>query len=152
MTENTATITDKWPTDPLGWLLAYCSKRVRDALVQRFAAAGYRISAEQWSIMAQLWQADGLSQQVLANRFHRSKVAAFHLISKLEQQGVVVRRPNPDDGRSNLIYLTPTGRTMVEELVPLAQGVLDKAAMGIASGELDIARRVLYQIAHNMTE
>ena len=90
----------------MGWVVAYCSKRLQEGLVRRFSGAGYKVSPEQFSILAQLWENDGLSQQTLADRFHRSKVAAFHLITKLEGQGVVERRPNPADGRSNLVFLS----------------------------------------------
>jgi DNA-binding MarR family transcriptional regulator len=132
--------------------MAFSSRRLREGLAENFAKAGYKISAEQWSILFQLWQTDGLAQQVLADRFHRSKVAAFHLITKLEEQGFVVRRANPEDGRSNLIHLTIKGRAMVGELIPLAQQNLDRAVSGIPAAELETTRSVLYRIATNMTK
>jgi DNA-binding MarR family transcriptional regulator len=125
---------------------------VREGLTKAFARAGYKVSPEQWAIMAQLWNEDGLPQQALADRFHKSKVSAFHLISKLEEQGIVVRSPNPDDGRSNLIHLTGAGRAMVAELIPLAQGNLDRATRGIPAADVEKARAVLYKMAMNMTE
>jgi DNA-binding MarR family transcriptional regulator len=115
-----------------------------------FASAGYSISPEQWSILVQLWRQDGLTQQVLADHFHRSKVAAFHLISKVEAQGLVERRPNPSDGRSNLIYLTPRGRAIVDQLIPLAQGNLDRALAGIPAADVETTRRVLSRISENL--
>ncbi len=121
-----------WPTDTLGWLVSYCARRLREGLGARFAEAGHVMSPEQWSILWQLWHTDGVRQQVLADRFHRSKVAAFHLISKLEEQGMVERRPNPADGRSNLIYLTPAGRAAVAALHPVAQENLDIATAGVS--------------------
>lgn len=140
-----------WPTDSMGWVVAYCSRRMQEGLRKAFAEAGYRVSPEQWSIVAQLCEEDGLRQQVLADCFHRSKVSAFHLITKLEQQGIVVRDPNPEDGRSNLIRLTEQGRIMAEKLVPLARGNLERAVEGISSADLEKARAVLCKIAINMT-
>jgi DNA-binding MarR family transcriptional regulator len=118
----------------------------------RFASAGHNVSPEQWSILAQLWRQDGLSQQVLADRFHKSKVAALHLVDRLEAQGLVARRPNPTDGRSNLIYLTPKGRAIQSELIPLAQGNLDRALEGVSDADLETTKSVLYKITSNMTE
>ncbi len=135
----------------MGWVVAYCARRVQEGLTKRFAEAGYRVSPEQFSIVAQLWQQDGLSQQTLADRFHRSKVAAFHLITKLDEQGLVERRDNPQDGRSNLVYLTAEGRAMVATLIPLAQQNLDRALEGIPPKDVETAREVLYKIAVNMT-
>ncbi len=103
-------ITEDFPTDALSWLMATCSKTLRERLAVRFTKAGYAVTPEQWAILGRLGQEDGLSQQALADRFHRSKVAAFQLISKLEKQGLVVRRSDPGDGRSNLVFLTDEGR------------------------------------------
>lgn len=144
--------TRNWPSDSMGWVVAYCARRLQEGLTKSFASAGYKVSPEQWSIVAHLWEKDGLSQQALADHFHRSKVAAFHLITKLEEQGLVVRGPNPEDGRSNLIHLTDQGRAMVAKLIPLAQRNLDRSLKGISPVEVERARMVLYKMATNMTE
>jgi DNA-binding MarR family transcriptional regulator len=143
--------TKGWPTDSMGWIVAYCARRVQEGLVKSFAAAGYRVTSEQWSIIIQLWEDNDLTQQVLADRFHRSKVAAFHLITKLEDQGIVERRPNPDDGRSNLVHLTAQGRALATELIPLGQQNIDRALRGIPPEEVETARSVLFRMAVNMT-
>lgn len=143
-------IEEGFPTNPLGWLVALCSRRLREGLTARFIDAGYRVSPEQWAILGQLWRQDGLPQQVLADRFHRSKVAAVQLINQLEKQGLVVRRDNPADKRSNLICLTPQGRALESQLIPLAEGNLTKALQGIPEADLATIRRVLYTIISNM--
>lgn len=142
-------ITDAFPTDALSWLMATCSKLLRERLTLRFMNAGYSVTAEQWAILAHLWQQDGLSQQALANRFHRSKVAAFQLISRLEKQGLVVRRPDPVDGRSNLIYLTSKGRAIQSALVALAKENMARALDGIAEADLETAKSVVRKIISN---
>jgi DNA-binding MarR family transcriptional regulator len=151
-TKVASTYTTNWPTDSMGWVVAYCARRVQEGLTKSFAKAGYKVSAEQWSIVCQLWEKDGLSQQALADRFHRSKVAAFHLITKLEEQGLVVRGPNPEDGRSNLIHLTATGRAMVATLIPVAQQNLERGMEGISSSDRETTRAVLLKMAANLTE
>jgi DNA-binding MarR family transcriptional regulator len=145
-------VTRNWPTDPIGWVVAYCARRLQEGLTKSFAKAGYRVSPEQWSIIIQLWEDNDLAQQVLADRFHRSKVAAFHLITKLAEQGIVERRPNPDDGRSKLVHLTAQGRAMAAELIPLGQQNIDRALRGIPPEEVETARSVLFRMATNMAE
>lgn len=150
--EATLLYTENWPTDSMGWIVAYCSRRLQEGLVKACAKAGYKVSPEQWSILIQLCAEGGLTQQALADRFHRSKVAAFHLITKLEGQGIVVRRPNPADGRSNLIHLTERGRAMVAKLIPLAQQNLDRAVEGIPKKDIETTRKVLCRMAVNLTD
>jgi DNA-binding MarR family transcriptional regulator len=141
-----------FPTEPLGWLLALGSRVVKDGLSSGFSTAGINVTPEQWSILANLWYMDGVSQQVLADRFHRSKVAAFHLITKLEEQGLVVRRTNPADGRSNLIYLTPEGRAVVTRLIPVAEANLDRALKGVPERDVKTAESVIRRVIFNMMQ
>ena len=148
-TKNQDIVTDAFPTDALSWLMATCSKLLRERLTLKFTNAGFKVTPEQWAILAHLWQQDGLSQQALANRFHRSKVAAFQLIGRLEKQGLVIRRPDPVDGRSNLIYLTPEGRRIQKDLVALAQENMGQAIDGIPAEDLETAKKVVNKIISN---
>jgi DNA-binding MarR family transcriptional regulator len=67
----------------------------------------------------------------LAQRAHLSKQTMTELVRRLERDGLVERRPDPDDGRAFLIFLTPRSRSFE----PVAQRVL---------GELDrLVRRRL---------
>ena len=142
-------VTESFPTDALSWLMATCSKRLRERLTLKFSNAGYKVTPEQWAILAHLWQQDGLSQQALANRFHRSKVAAFQLIGRLEKQGLVLRHPDPSDGRSNRIFLTAEGRKIQKELVILAQENMAQAIEGISEEDLETAKHVVRKIIAN---
>jgi DNA-binding MarR family transcriptional regulator len=149
--EEPFVITDAFPTDALSWLMATCSKVLREKLAVRFTKAGYSVTPEQWAILGRLGQQDGLSQQTLADRFHRSKVAAFQLINKLEKQGLVQRRNDPDDGRSNLVYLTDEGRRVQQALVALAKENMAAALEGVDEADLETAKKVVRTIINNAT-
>lgn len=151
-TDSQFIITEKFPTDALSWLMATCSKTLRERLAVRFANAGYSVTPEQWAILGRLAQQDGLSQQALADRFHRSKVAAFQLINKLEKQGLVERRDDPGDGRSKLVYLTEEGRRIEPDLVKLASENMAAALEGIDESDLTTAKKVVRQIIENTTD
>lgn len=148
-TEKPFVITDAFPTDALSWLMATCSKVLRERLAVRFAKAGYSVTPEQWAILGRLGQEDGISQQAVADRFHRSKVAAFQLISKLEAQGLVERSPDPLDARSRLVYLTSEGRRVEEALVELARENMAAALEGISETDLETAKKVVRTIINN---
>ena len=141
--------TESFPTDELSWLMATCSKLLRETLQARFTSAGYQVTPDQWAILAHLWRQDGLSQQALADRFHRSKVSAFQLISRLEAQGLVYRGSDPEDARSNLIYLTAKGRSIQTSLVHFAQLNMDHALDDISEEDLKVAKNVVRKIIAN---
>ena len=129
--------------------MATCSKLLRECLQARFTKAGFEVTPDQWAILAHLWRQDGLSQQALANRFHRSKVSAFQLISRLEKLGLVYRGSDPEDARSNLIYLTAKGRSIQAQLVRIAQENMDHALDGITEQQLKVAKAVVRKIIVN---
>jgi DNA-binding MarR family transcriptional regulator len=50
---------------------------------------------------------DGTRASVLADRARLSRQAITQLTDELEQRGVVVRLPDPGDGRAKIIHYTP---------------------------------------------
>ncbi|MEX3006838.1 MarR family winged helix-turn-helix transcriptional regulator [Hoeflea sp. TYP-13] len=53
---------------------------------------------------------DGRTPLELANAFQVPKTTMTHTLSVLEKHTLVEMRPNPDDGRSKCVWLTPAGR------------------------------------------
>jgi DNA-binding MarR family transcriptional regulator len=130
-------------------LMATCWKQLRESLNLRFSKAGFDITSEQWSIMVYLWPQDGLTQQTLANRNDRSKVAAFKLIKNLEKKGLIIRRRDPVDARCKRVYLTARGRKILASLVPLATKFRKEVTDGVSGKELETFKKVLRIIINN---
>jgi DNA-binding MarR family transcriptional regulator len=51
---------------------------------------------------------------VIGDRLMVHPTSVTNIISRLERQRLVVRRPNPSDGRGRLAEITPEGRGVVE--------------------------------------
>jgi DNA-binding MarR family transcriptional regulator len=76
-----------------------------------------------------------LPMRVIGDRLMVHPTSATNTIDRLERQGLVVRRPNPSDGRGKLAEITARGR----ELVTRATADLMQAEFGIA--EFDAGQR-----------
>lgn len=61
--------------------------------------------------------ADGRTPVELARSFQVPKTSMTHTISGLEANGLVVVRPNPNDGRSKCIWITETGRALRNDVI-----------------------------------
>jgi DNA-binding MarR family transcriptional regulator len=72
------------------------------------------------SILVPLFEEDDLRMSELARRARLSKQTMTTMIRLLERDGLVIRRPDPTDGRASLISLTQRGR----RLEPVATGIL----------------------------
>lgn len=60
---------------------------------------------------------DGRTLQELARSFQLPKATVTHQVGVLEIRTLVIRRPNPDDGRSKQVWLTPAGKALRAKIV-----------------------------------
>ncbi|MFC5750735.1 MarR family winged helix-turn-helix transcriptional regulator [Actinomadura rugatobispora] len=66
-----------------------------------------------------------------------------HQVRRMEQRGLIVREPNPDDARSSLLALTPAGRATVEDaFAPYAQYVREHYLDLLTPEERDVLIKV----------
>lgn len=131
-------------------LMTTCVKYMRERLNARFQEAGFNITTEQWNLLAHLQEQDGLSQQALADRYRRSKVSALNLLKKLENAGLITRHPDPVDGRTNRVYLTPKGRKIQKALIPLAVENIKSMSEGLSDEELQALKSIVRKITKNL--
>jgi len=60
---------------------------------------------------------DGRAPIDMARAFQVPKTSLTHTLKGLEDRGLIEMRPNPDDGRSKLVYLTEAGRALRAEAI-----------------------------------
>ena len=81
-------------------------------------------------------RAGSLPMRLIGERLMVHPTSATNIVDRLEQQGLVVRRPNPADGRGTLAEITQAGR----DLVARATADLMAAEFGMAgyaAGDLE---------------
>jgi DNA-binding MarR family transcriptional regulator len=93
--------------------------RVLRAIDEELAAAGL-IPLAWYDVLLELNGAPGrrLRMQELGDRVVLSRSRVSRLVDDLEQNGLVARRPDPDDGRAILACLTPEGRQALRRAAP----------------------------------
>ena len=131
-------------------LMTTCVKHIREHVNAKFSEAGFTVTSDQWAALFHLSQQDGLTQQDLADRYGRSKVAVFNLLQRLEKGGLVVRHPDPVDGRSRRVYLTPDGRRTVAEMNALVAEIITEMREGISDEEIEVLISVVTRITENL--
>ncbi|WP_274649675.1 MarR family winged helix-turn-helix transcriptional regulator [Paenibacillus humicola] len=72
---------------------------------------------------------DYVTPTELAERLQLTHHACVGLTGRCEQQGLVEREPNPDDGRSVFIRATPKGRELLETLSEIHLEELDRIGL-----------------------
>src|SRR5687768_18467775 len=121
--------------DDLGFLLAKATQRWNELLAERFAAAGYAdVRPSYGSVLLPLYEQDGLRMGELARRARLSKQTMTTMIRRLEGDRLVERRPDPQDARASLIFLTPRSRRF-EPVAAATLSELDTLARGQLSAQ-----------------
>ena len=107
--------------DDLGFLLAKAAQRWNELLGRRLAAVGFEeVRPSYGSVLVPLFEDDGLRMGELARRARLSKQTMTHMVRRLERDGLIERRGDPEDGRASRIFLTARSRA----LEPVASDVL----------------------------
>src|SRR5918911_3206824 len=76
---------------------------------------GGRLSPSLGAALGTIARHGPLTPSELAERERVQRPTATRLLAKLEAPGYVTRTPDPEDGRSSLVALTPAGRALLEE-------------------------------------
>jgi DNA-binding MarR family transcriptional regulator len=83
--------------------------------------AEFGLSREAWDVLASLRREGSpyrLSPTQLYMSLMRSSGAMTHRLAALERAGLVMRMPDPDDGRGILVQLTAKGLGLVDQVAP----------------------------------
>jgi DNA-binding MarR family transcriptional regulator len=78
------------------------------------------INRSHFSILQFVSMADGsarMSEVAAALRFSPSRLS--HAVGRLERDGWLARRPDPNDGRGQLVTITDEGQRRIERVAPL---------------------------------
>jgi DNA-binding MarR family transcriptional regulator len=105
----------------LGFLLAKASQRWNEVLYAHFSERGYgEVRPAYGSILLPLFEEDGLRIGELGRRARLAKQTMTTMIRLMERDGLVIREPDPDDGRAIRVHLTARAR----RFRPVAEQVL----------------------------
>lgn len=88
--------------------------------VARSYEAKFGLSIWQWRVIAVLGGADRLTAQALTASTAMDKVTVSRAVRALIERGLMERRKHQSDGRSALLELTPAGRSVYDEVAPVA--------------------------------
>jgi DNA-binding MarR family transcriptional regulator len=94
-------------------ILASDLRIVLGRLLRRLRAE-HRFSLSQAAVLGRLDREGPQSVSDLATAEHLRHQSMAQTVLDLEAEGLVVRTPDPDDGRRSLIRLTDTGRAALE--------------------------------------
>ncbi|MBY0383462.1 MAG: MarR family transcriptional regulator [Xanthobacteraceae bacterium] len=124
------------------------SRLLRNYIEHRAKTRG--TTRAQWIVLFQLRQQEGLSQVDLADVLELQPISLVRLLDRLVDQELLERRPHPSDRRANQLYLTKTGRQLVDDLDSLRDSIATDALRDIPTAALQMSLETLNQIKENV--
>ncbi|MDR6289864.1 MULTISPECIES: MarR family winged helix-turn-helix transcriptional regulator [Inquilinus] len=101
--------------DHVGWRLWRLSRAWKAQFEAGMVALGHGWFGEaRAGVLAHLGP-NGLPQSALPGRMGLTKQAVQQLVDDLARDGIVERRPDPQDGRGRLVVLTPAGLAVMTD-------------------------------------
>jgi DNA-binding MarR family transcriptional regulator len=131
-----------------GYLLAKVCRVHRTHIGGLLAGVGLHVGQEM--VLLELWKEDGLKGTELAERLGVEPPTVTRMLRRMENCGLVERRPAPADARSFRVHLTGKGRTLEEPVARIWEEAEEKTLQGLSSEETLVLRQLLARLRKNL--
>lgn len=106
----------------------------------------------EWYILRALYDQDGQHASELARAVGRAATSFTPILDKLQNKGVIERRPDPADRRAVRIYLTPKGAQLRERVQATAEQIDTRMKKAISNGDFKSFQSVIAVLQTLTTE
>ena len=107
-------------TEPKYFICSLATQAVRKMIAYyNQALEPMGLTAQQVMALGVLWQEDGVSLGMFAERAGMGKAAAVTMIKRLELMELVTKETHPDDSRLNVLKLTDKARKLAPALLSM---------------------------------
>ena len=127
-----------------GFALAKVCKAHRRSVGEMLSEVGLHVGQEM--VLVELWQADGLRGGELACRLGVEPPTVTKMLRRLEDCGLVERRPDPADARSFRVHLTEKGRGLEGPVLRCWERAEERTFAGLDPAERRELGRLLTKV------
>jgi len=135
-------------TNSLPYMLNRVGVRMGDLFSRRIA--GYGVTLPMYRVMAALWEKGDQRLGDLAAMTTIEISTLSRLIGEMKRRGLVTRSRLKDNARTVAINLTAKGRTLVEELIPIAIHFEEVAVSNFPAKNIVDLKTVLAEIYESL--
>lgn len=130
--------------------LQQLTAELRSQFFQQLAPELPGLSAMHSRLLLLLAAKPGVSAQQMAQLLRRDKAQITRLVNDLEQAALLLRQPDPADGRRQQLLLSATGEALATELKAKKRGIAAKMLKGVTAQQQQQAAAVLALMYQNL--
>jgi MarR family transcriptional regulator, transcriptional regulator for hemolysin len=128
-------------------------KEVSRQFVARFEvhARAISLTLSQCKVLIRLENNEGVSQARLAELAEVDAMTMVRLLDRMEAEGLLERRPHPQDRRARCLYLTPKAKSVLIEIWRLGEVTRAEVFEGIDKAALHVFMDVLERMNDSLS-
>lgn len=104
----------------------------------------------QGRILYVLWQNDNISISSLSSQTSLANTTLTAMLDRMENMGLVVRKPDPRDRRNRLIALTEKAKSLQDDYTEISQKMNETYYTGFTETEIEQFESYLQRILNNL--
>jgi DNA-binding MarR family transcriptional regulator len=116
-----------------GYLINHLARIFANALAERIRPIG--LAPGQFMVLLELWREEGQTQRSLTARLDVEQATMANTLARMERDGLVLRRPHPEDGRAQSVWLTDKARALEGPATSAANAVNRRMLRSISPDE-----------------
>jgi MarR family transcriptional regulator, transcriptional regulator for hemolysin len=113
-------------------------------------ARQFGISRAQWAVLLRIDRTEGLKQSELAEILDLQPISLTRLLDRLADNGLIERRPDPNDRRANRLYLKPAAKPLLDRLSELGADMMETVLEGMPPKSIDRMLEELGMLKDNL--
>ena len=126
------------------WLRLFSCKSLMETEIRRRLRDTFEMTLPRFDLMAQLDKTpSGMRLSELSQRLMVSNGNITGLVDRLVEHKLLDRQTAPDDGRAQLVRLTPEGRRSFRAMAAAHEAWIAELFAGLSSGEIETLMRLL---------
>jgi len=135
-------------SNSLGSMIFLASKSMERAAEYEFKQK-LGLTSAQWKIILALNLFEGLNQKELADKIYVDTSTLVPIIDKMEKNGLIDRKPDPNDRRHNRLFLTKKSESTVDAIIEEILQLRKIMFKGLSKEEQESMRPLLKKIIDN---
>lgn len=132
----------------VSFVLHDVARLMRKRFEQRARDTG--LTRSQWQVLSKLNMNEGIHQKGLADLLEIESITLVRLLDKMQERGLIERRPHPTDRRMTLLYLTPESRPLLPVMRVLGEQTRAETMRGFSEAECRQLEQLLTRMRENL--
>ncbi|MFH2058653.1 MAG: MarR family transcriptional regulator [Pseudomonadota bacterium] len=136
--------------EPIGRLIYLTAQDIRN--IAEKILNPYNLTVEQFLLLKNISIESGVIQKALGKIVNKTPANLTRILDRLEIKALIIRKPDSNDRRAYLVFLTDKGMDLVTQVHETFQSVSDQMLIGISPEIQKTVRTCLKTIVKNIEQ